>query len=474
MFIGREEELKLLDALWGRDSGVLVTCRGRRRIGKSTLIEEFAVRSAARFISIEGLAPHKRMTDAVQRRRFCEKVAEYAMRSTEECETWSLAFAQLDGLLSGAERTVVLLDEISWMGGWNPDFPGYLKEAWDKRLRKHPNLVFVLCGSVSAWIVENILNSTGFVGRNSLDMELKELSVRNSVQMWGDSASRMSTREKLDMLSVTGGVPKYLEEVRPSLSVDENVRRMCFMPNGILFREFDETFNQVFGRKAKVRGKVLRELVDHPKTVADIAAKGGTSVCGAYSRTLEDLCRAGYVMRDDGLNPLSGRAIKCARFRVSDNYVRFYLHYIEPRRDAIARRLFEFSSVEQLPGLQVFYGLQFENLVLNHVNDLFPLLGLDKSLVLSAFPYVQAQTKRHRGCQIDLLIQTQRTLMVVEIKRCKEIGYEVVEEVDEKLKHLAYDRSLSVRTALVYDGRLSPRIEADRFFDFIIPADKFF
>ena len=117
MFIGREEQLKLLDAFWGRDSGVLVTCRGRRRIGKSTLIEEFALRSGARFISIEGLAPHKKMTDAIQRKRFCEKVAEYAMRSTEECETWALAFSQLDGLLSGSGRTVVLLDEISWMGG---------------------------------------------------------------------------------------------------------------------------------------------------------------------------------------------------------------------------------------------------------------------------------------------------------------------------------------------------------------------
>ena len=208
------------------------------------------------------------MTDAVQRKRFCEKVAEYAMRPTDECETWSLAFSQLDGLLSGEGRTVVLLDEISWMGGWNPDFAGYLKEAWDKRLRKHANLIFVLCGSVSAWIVENILDSTGFVGRNSLDIELKELSVSDSVQMWGSCAERMSTREKLDMLSVTGGVPKYLEEVRPSLSVDENVRQMCFMPNGILFREFDETFNQVFGRKAKARGRILRELVSRPRTVA--------------------------------------------------------------------------------------------------------------------------------------------------------------------------------------------------------------
>ena len=98
-----------------------------------------------------------------------------------------------------------------------------------------------------------------------------------------------------------------------------------------------------------------------------------STASGAYSRTLDDLCKAGYVMRDDGLNPLTCKKIKRARFRVSDNFVRFYLHCIEPRREAVARGLFQFSSVEQLPGLHAFYGLQFENLVLNHINDLFPL-----------------------------------------------------------------------------------------------------
>ena len=92
----------------------------------------------------------------------------------------------------------------------------------------------------------------------------------------------MSTREKLDLLSVVGGVPKYLEEVRPSLSVDENVRRMCFLPDGILFRDFDETFNQVFGRKAKLRGRILRELVARPRTVAEVAGADGTPTSEAY------------------------------------------------------------------------------------------------------------------------------------------------------------------------------------------------
>ena len=133
MFIGRERDLKDLQALWGRDHGVLVTCRGRRRIGKSTLIDEFAARSADRFICIEGLPPRKGMTDAIQRARFCEKVAEYVGREAVPAATWSLAFAQLDELLGSGRRTVVLLDEISWLGGYNPDFAGYLKEAWDRK-----------------------------------------------------------------------------------------------------------------------------------------------------------------------------------------------------------------------------------------------------------------------------------------------------------------------------------------------------
>lgn len=474
MFVGRERDLKDLEALWGRDHGVLVTCRGRRRIGKSTLIEEFAARSADRFICIEGLPPRKGMTDAAQRRRFCEKVAEYSGHEMVPAQTWSLAFAQLDELLSSGRKTVVLLDEISWLGGYNADFAGYLKEAWDRRFRKHSNLVFVLCGSVSAWIAENILDSTGFVGRDSLDIELKELPPFQCQQMLGPAGERMSTREKVDLLSVTGGVPKYLEDVRPELSVDENVRRMCFMPRGILFREFDETFNGVFGRRAKTRGRILKMLMEGPKSAAELAEIEGKTPNGSYARALKDLRMAGYVAGDGGLNPCTGEPLREERFRISDNYTRFYLHYIEPRRQMVEKDLFEFSSLEQLKGLDVMLGLQFENLVLGNLQMLFPMLGLESSLVLSAAPYCQRATADRDGCQIDLLIQTQRMLMAVEIKRRREIGHEIIDEVDGKVRKLKFSGNLSLRTALVYEGNLSPSVAADHYFDFLVPAEKFF
>ena len=474
MFIGRERDLKDLEALWGRDHGVLVTCRGRRRIGKSTLIEEFAARSADKFICIEGLPPRKGMTDASQRHRFCEKVAEYAGRDVIPAATWSLAFAQLDGLLTSKRKTVVLLDEISWLGGYNPDFAGYFKEAWDRMFRRHPNLVFVLCGSVSAWIAENILNSTGFVGRDSLDIELKELPPYQCQQLLGPTGERMSVREKIDLLSVTGGVPKYLEDVRPELSVDENVRRMCFMPRGILFREFDETFNGVFGRRARTRGRILKMLMSGPKSAAELADLDGKTPNGGYARTLKDLRLAGYVAGDGGLNPCTGEPLREERFRISDNYTRFYLHYIEPRRKMVENDLFEFSSLEQLNGLESMFGHQFENLVLGNLQMLFPMLGLDNALVLSAAPYCQRATADRKGCQIDLMIQTKRMLMVVEIKRRREIGHEIIGEVDEKVRKLKFNGNLSLRTALVYEGRLSPSVAADRYFDFLVPAERFF
>lgn len=472
MFIGRADQLEALSNLWGKRTSSLVTCRGRRRIGKSTLIEEFAKRTADHFINITGLSPRKGMTDARQRKNFCEELADQTDGKIAATKNWTMAFRALDERIPAKGRTVVLLDEISWMGSRNPDFAGYLKSAWDKRLKKHDNLVLVLCGSVSSWIAENILDSTGFVGRDSLDLEVKELSLVESVQMLGATGARLSSREIFDILSVTGGVPKYLEEIRPELSFEENVRQLCFTPRGTFFREFNETFSEVFGKRTSSRGDALRALDAAPLSVVEIARALGRTPNGKLTEALRDLAYAGFVSRDSGLNPLTREPLRMERYRIKDNYTRFYLRFIEPRQQAIEKGLFEFSSVEQLAGWNALLGLQFENLVLNHVNDLFAHFGLSRSLVLSAAPYYRRGGKGVRGCQIDLLIQTERMALVVEVKRCKEIGREVICEVEEKVESLEVARGLSVRTALVYDGALSPVVEADRYFDFILPFKK--
>lgn len=472
MFIGRKEQLEALEHLWGKRTSSLVTCRGRRRIGKSTLIEEFAKRTADHFINIAGLSPRKGMTDRRQRMNFCEELADQTEAHVAQTRNWTAAFKALDERIPKSGRTVVLLDEISWMGSRNPDFAGFLKTAWDKRLKKHDNLVFVLCGSVSSWIAENILDSTGFVGRDSLDLDIGELSLPESVKMLGVAGERLSPREIFDILSVTGGVPKYLEEIRPEWSFEENVRQLCFMPRGTFFREFNETFSEVFGKKTSSRGEVLRAIAEVPLSVVEIARTLGKTPNGKLSRTLKDLLYAGFVSCDSGLNPLTHEPLRMERYRIKDNYTRFYLKQIEPRHQAIEKGMFKFASVEQLNGWQGLLGLQFESMVLNHTEELFSHFGLERSLVLSAAPYTRRAGKGVKGCQIDLLIQTERMALVVEIKHGKKLDRGVIDEVREKVANLEVAKDLSIRTALVYDGELTPSIEADRYFDFLLPFEK--
>lgn len=116
-------------------------------------------------------------------------------------------------------------------------------------------------------------------------------------------------------------------------------------------------------------------------------------------------------------------------------------------------------------------GLQFENLVLNHVVELLPFLHLDGVPVLSAAPYRAKGERKGEGVQIDLLIQTRRAAYVVEVKRRAEIGEEVEEEVARKVRLLSVPRGTSVRTALVYEGRLAPVVKGNAWFDALVPFD---
>ena len=131
MFVGRQDQLAALSGLWDKRTSSLVTCRGRRRIGKSTLVAEFARRTADRFINIVGLPPRKGMTDRAQRRNFCDELSDQTGADVAMANNWTEAFKSLDAAIPDSGRTVVLLDEISWLGSRNPDFAGYLMTAWD-------------------------------------------------------------------------------------------------------------------------------------------------------------------------------------------------------------------------------------------------------------------------------------------------------------------------------------------------------
>ena len=472
MFFGRDEQIGQLEALWDKRVSSLVTCRGRRRVGKSTLVEEFAKRSGARFIKIEGVRPGEKTTVADELRAFSKQLARQSAAEKTPPDDWYSAFGVLNGQISDKERTVVLLDEVSWLAHGDETFADYLKIAWDNGLKKHDRLILIVCGSVSSWIRDNIICNRAYVGRRSLDMVVPELPLRECVKFWGRFAARTDVREIVDVLSVTGGIPRYLEEVNPRLSAEENIRRLAFKPNGVLREDFDEMFTDVVTSKPKFTSRVLRSLVDGSKSCAEVAKSLGIGKGGDVSSAMSVLEESGFVSQECSRNPETGADIRERRFRLRDNYARFYLKYIEPQKAVIDDGSFEFASLREFEGLDTVMGLAFENLVINNYKELIPFLHLNGSLIMSAGSYRKKATNGkngHRGCQVDLLIQTRRALYFVEIKRQNEIGREVIDQVDDQVLAVMRPRGVSAKTALVYDGHLSPVAAADGYFDAIVP-----
>lgn len=469
-FFGRESEIGDLLALWNKRSGSLVTCRGRRRIGKSTLIEEFARRSRARFIKIEGVRPKPGYSDSTELQTFAKELCAQTKAEDTVPENWLKAFIRLDREIKDRERTVVLLDEVSWLGHYDETFADLVKIAWDDYWSKHNRLIVVVCGSVSGWIKEHFVDNGAFFGRRSLDLVVKELPLRECVKFWGRSATRIDTREIIDVLSITGGVPRYLKEIDSGASASANLARIAFRPNSILRIDFDEMFSDVITKLPTLSGKIIRALVRRPLSVSEAAAAVSAGKGGKIGEALEQLEEAGLVASDSGKNPETGENARETRYRLKDNYARFYLRYIEPKKAIIDAGAYRFVSLEALDGWDAIMGLQFENLVLNHYPALLEPLHVGNSLIESAAPY-----SRRRKCdgldglQIDLLLQTRHSNFVIEIKRRREIGREVIDEVARKLEKLATPRGKSARTALVYDGMLAPTIETDGYFDALIP-----
>ena len=194
------------------------------------------------------------------------------------------------------------------MGSCDPNFLGKLKNAWDIEFKKNPQLVLILCGSVSTWIEDNILHSTGFMGRLSLVLHLEELSAAECNQFLTALRFRGNTHEKLKILSVTGGIQRYLEEIKSDRLADENIKDLCFKKEGVLFREFHDVFLDIFARKSDNYIKVINALVDGPKELSDIAEVMGLQVGGHVSEYLNDLIKSGFIKRDFTWNVKGNRS----------------------------------------------------------------------------------------------------------------------------------------------------------------------
>jgi len=471
-FIGRKEELQKLHELRHFKRVVLVVIKGRRRIGKTRLVSEFA--EGKRFLSFTGLPPTDITSVQSQLGIFARQLSRNLELPEQTFDDWTNALYYLTDHLT-QEPTIIVFDEISWMGSYDNDFVPKLKSWWDLELQKYPKLILIFSGSVSTWIEKNIINSTAFFGRITLQITLEELSLSECATLLRKSGLKRSNYDMFKILSITGGVPWYLEQISAGALADDNIKRLCFEKDGAFTIEFDKIFHDLFNGHGSMYKEIVYLLANGMKEIAEIkkACKSRTKV--GVEDLLTNLIDAGFVTKHYSWSLKTEQLNKNYVYRLSDNYIRFFIKYIEPNLEKIKAGSYKATSLQSLPGWETMMGLQVENLLLNNRPTLLNALGINSADIVADNPYIQRATKQHPGCQIDYLIQmVTKNLLLCEFKfKRDEVGTGVIRSIKQKIECLDIPQGLGLVPVLFHFGGVTEGVDTAGYFYRIINISDF-
>jgi len=247
--------------------------------------------------------------------------------------------------------------------------------------------------------------------------------------------------------------------------------KLCFEKGGLLVKEYERIFSDLFHKRAAIYKRLIAHLADGSTTRTSLCKKTGIANSGRLTDYLYDLETAGFIAKDVSWSLKSGEEAKASVYRLKDNYLRFYLKYIEPNLSRIENQRYKVDPRQW----SAIFGLQFENLVLNHRNRLLELLGIDLHRVVWDNPYRQKATARRRGCQIDYLVQTRdKCLYLFEIKFSSDpVSSKVVQEVEGKIEALNLPRGFSVHPVLIHVNGVSPSLLAEEYFSSVVDFSQF-
>ena len=290
MFVGREHELELLREPNWRDQAQLIVVYGRRRVGKTALVEEaYRDDTLWKFDGLEGV------TRPRQLRHFANQLGGYepSVHAGPVPRSWAEALDLLVKSLRTRknQQTVLFFDEFQWMASMRAPLVSLFKSCWDNHLSKQPGLRVVLCGSVSSFMVKKVIRSRALYGRVSTELDLQPMSLDDARLFFGKDRTE---QEIMEVAMCLGTIPQYLKELNPQLSLMQNLHEYAFRPGGFFFGEFQRIFISHFGRN-RTYERILDLLSVRARSTQELAKACRTSTGGTFTGLLSDLEMAGFI-----------------------------------------------------------------------------------------------------------------------------------------------------------------------------------
>ncbi|WP_084239564.1 AAA family ATPase [Pedobacter africanus] len=396
--IGRLEEQKILgQALLSREAE-LIAIYGRRRVGKTFLIREaFKSNIILEFSGVHNATLKEQLIN------FRNKLAEeMELRILQETpKNWVEAFEQLKKYsepLLKKRKCVIFLDEFPWLNTVKSGFLSAFEYFWNSWGTKQDNLILAICGSAASWMIQKVVNNKGGLhNRITKKIRLLPFSLVETKHYLESRNVKLDLYQITQLYMAMGGIPHYLKEVTPGQSAAQNIDRMCFTKDGTLQSEFKNLYQSLFAEADK-HISVVKALAAKPAglTRKEIINACGLSSGGTATLLLEELLESGFI---SAYIPFE-KNLRDSVYKLSDEYSRFYLKFIESGRASGSGTWIKLSTA---PTWRSWSGTAFESICLKHTSEIKKALGIS-GIYTEESVWRFVGRKNQTGAQIDLLL----------------------------------------------------------------------
>ena len=427
--IGREKEQKIFKELLTSEESEFVALYGRRRVGKTFLIETVYEKEIV--FSITGL--NKAGKD-LQLENFTNVLNKKLNKTTfipTAPKSWLTAFNILENYLESLKKNhklVIFIDELPWLATSKSGFLSALENFWNSWASKRTDIVLVVCGSAASWMIANIVKSRGGLhNRITKRVRLLPFSLYETELYLKSRNIQLEHYDILQLYMVMGGIPHYLKEVKKGQSATQVIDEVCFSKDGLLRDEFENLYQGLFNKPERYIS-VIKILAQKTKglTRTELMRIAKLSSGGTTSKIFDGLEESGFIVK---YLP-SGKNIKSALYKLSDPYSAFYLKFI-----ANSRASGEGSWIKksETASWRSWSGFAFERLCLAHISQIKAALGIS-GIYTEVSSWRKIGTDNEKGVQIDLVIDRgDNVINVCEIKYVSD-EFTISKKYGEELK----------------------------------------
>ena len=365
MFIGRETELKFLNDKYNTENGQLVVLYGRRRVGKTETLREFCKGKPHVFYSCT------QSTDKVQLSKFSKQILKEdipAKQYISEFADWESAFRSVLDLPFGDNKKLLIIDEFPYMCKGNKSIPSVLQNLWDAEL-KDKNVMIILCGSAMSFIEKELLaEKNPLYGRATGIYKMTEMGFYDAVKFFPD----YTDKDKILVYSILGGIPHYLRQFSPKLSVAQNIKKNILTKGSVLYSEVDFLLHQEL-RETPIYNSIIEAVALGNTKLNDISQKSLVEDTSKTSVYLKNLIELGIVEREFSVDSKSKEKANTNRgtYRLTDNFFRFWYAFgftnISQLEDGDVEGVYDYVIA---PALQEFASYTFEDVCKEFVREM--------------------------------------------------------------------------------------------------------